>query len=88
MVDRCLKIFIDESRKNLKTIELLNWVGKIYIGNRKHIDIIQQIPELVQSTGIYLLLGNDTQTNERFLYIGEADDIAQRIKQHSNDKRK
>ena len=88
MVDRCLKIFIDESRKNLKTIELLNWVGKIYIGNRKHIDIIQQIAELVQSTGIYLLLGNDTQTNERFLYIGEADEIAQRIKQHSNDKRK
>ena len=88
MVDRCLKIFIDESRKNLKTIELLNWVGKIFIGNRKHVDIIQQIPELVQSTGIYLLLGNDTQTNERFLYIGEADNIAQRIKQHSNDKKK
>lgn len=88
MADKLLKLFVIESKKNLKTVDLSNWVGKVYIGNRKHIDIIQQIPEVSKSTGIYLLLGNDTQTNERFLYIGEADDIAQRIKQHSNDTKK
>lgn len=88
MADKLLKLFVIESKKNLKTVNLSNWVGKVYIGNRKHIDIIQQIPEVSKSTGIYLLLGNDTQTNERFLYIGEADDIAQRIKQHSNDTKK
>ena len=88
MSDKLLKLFVIESKKNLKTVDLSNWVWKVYIGNRKHVDIIQQIPEVSKSTGIYLLLGNDTQTNERFLYIGEADDIAQRIKQHSNDKKK
>ena len=35
-------LFIMESKKNLKTVDLSNWVGKIFIGNRKHIDIIQQ----------------------------------------------
>ena len=88
MADKLLKLFVIESKKNLKTVDLSNWVGKVYIGNRKHVDIIQQIPEISKSTGIYLLLGNDTQTNERFLYIGEADNIAQRIKQHSSNKKK
>ena len=77
-----------ESKKNLKTVDLSNWVGKVFIGNRKHVDIIQQIPEIAKTTGIYLLLGKDIETEENYLYIGEADDIAQRIKQHSTNKNK
>ena len=87
MTDKIIKLFIMESKKNLKTVDLSNWVGKIFIGNRKHIDIIQQIPEISKSTGIYFLLGKDVQTEESFLYIGEADDVANRIKQHSLSKK-
>lgn len=88
MADKLIKLFVMESKKNLKTVDLSNWVGKVFIGNRKHVDIIQSIPEIAKSTGLYFLLGKDIQTEETFLYIGEADDVAQRIKQHSTNKSK
>lgn len=86
MADRLIKLFVMESKKNLKTVDLSNWVGQVFIGDRKHIDIIQHMPEIEKSTGIYLLLGKDNETEENYLYIGEADNVAQRIKQHSNKK--
>ena len=46
MTDKLIKLFVMESKKNLKTVDLSNWVGKVFIGNRKHIDIIQTISEL------------------------------------------
>ena len=88
MADKLIKLFVMESKKNLKTVDLSNWVGKVFIGDRKHVDIIQAIPEIAKSTGLYFLLGKDIQTEETFLYIGEADDVAQRIKQHSTNKSK
>jgi len=88
MADRIIKLFVMESKKNLRTVDLSNWVGKIYIGNRKHIELIQQMPEVAKSTGLYLLLGKDVETDETYLYIGEADDVANRIKQHANNKSK
>ena len=88
MADKLIKLFIMESKKNLKTVDLSNWVGKVFIGNRKHIDIIQTISELSKNTGLYFLLGKDVQTEESYLYIGEADDVAQRIKQHASSKNK
>lgn len=88
MADRIIKLFVMESKKNLRTVDLSNWVGKVYIGNRKHVELIQQIPEIAKSTGLYFLLGKDIETDETYLYIGEADDVAHRIKQHSNSKNK
>lgn len=88
MADKLIKLFVMESKKNLKEIDLSNWVGKVYVGDRKHVDIIQTIPTIANSTGLYFLLGNDVQTDEKYLYIGEADDVATRIKQHSSNKSK
>ena len=69
MTDKLIKLFIMESKKNLKTVDLSNWVGKVFIGNRKHIDIIQTISELSKNTGLYFLLGKDVQTEESYLYM-------------------
>lgn len=88
MRDRLIKLFIIESMKNLKTVDLANWVGKVFIGNRKHIELIQDINSLAKSTGLYLLLGKNLELDETYLYIGEADDVARRIKQHAADKTK
>ena len=88
MVDRLIKLFVMESKKNLRTVDLSNWVGKVYIGNRKHVDLIQEIPDLAKSTGLYFLLGRDPESDDSCLYIGEADDVANRIKQHANNKEK
>ena len=87
-MDRSINLFVIESKKNFKIVDLSNWVGKVFIGNRKHIDIIQEIQEISRFTGIYFLLGKDLETNENYLYIGEADDVAKRIKQHSKNKNK
>ena len=54
MADKLIKLFVMESMKNLKTVDLSNWVGNI--GNRKHVDLIQSIPEIAKSTGLYFLL--------------------------------
>ncbi len=68
MTDKLIKLFIMESKKNLKTVDLSNWVGKVFIGNRKHIDIIQTISELSKNTGLYFLLGKDAkQKNHIFI---------------------
>lgn len=88
MADRLIKLFVMESKKNLRTVDLSNWVGKVYIGNRKHVELIQQIPEIEKSTGLYFLLGKDIESDETYLYIGEADDVANRIRQHANNKNK
>lgn len=88
MTDRLIKLFVIESKKNLKTVDLANWVGKVFIGNRKHLELIQSIPDLAKSTGLYLLLGKNLELDETYLYIGEADDVAHRIKQHAGDKNK
>ena len=49
MADKLIKLFVMESKKNLKTVNLSNWVGKVFIGDRKHVDIIQSIPEIAKS---------------------------------------
>lgn len=81
-----IRLFVIESLKNLKEVELSNWSGKAYIGERKHMQVIQNIDALANSTGVYFLLSN--KTDETKLYIGEADDVAHRIKQHQQNKDK
>jgi len=81
-----IRLFVIESLKKLKTAELSNWVGKAYIGERKHSKLIQEIDELKNATGIYFLLS--AKDEEIRLYIGEADDSANRIKQHITNKDK
>lgn len=82
MHGRTIKLYImGADYKNLKSAELSNWVGKAYIGERKHVPVIQNIDEL-RGAGIYFLLTKDYETGSTTLYIGETDDVAQRIKEH------
>jgi len=86
LIGQTIRLFVIESLKNLKEVELSNWSGKAYIGERKHMQVIQNIDALANSTGVYFLLSN--KTDETKLYIGEADDVAHRIKQHHQCKDK
>lgn len=82
MHGRTIKLYImGQEYKNLKSAELSNWVGKAYIGERKHVPVIQNIDEL-RGAGLYFLLAKDYETGSTTLYIGETDDVAQRIKDH------
>lgn len=72
-------------RKNLKTAELGNWTGKVYIGLRKHTSIIQQIDEL-STPGIYILISSLEDTFQRKIYVGEADEVNKRITEQLKNK--
>jgi hypothetical protein len=56
MRGKSIKLYImGEGQKNLKTAELSNWTGKAYIGQRKHVQILQSFEEL-STPGIYFLI--------------------------------
>lgn len=67
-----------EKYKNLKTAELSNWTGKAYVGQRKHVQMLQSIDEL-SSPGIYLLISEVEDSYQKKIYIGEADEVNGRI---------
>jgi Domain of unknown function (DUF4357) len=74
-----------EDKKGLKSVELSNWTGKAYIGDRKHSKIIQDIDEL-SSPGLYFLINEDNDSMQKNIYIGEADEVNKRIQQHISGK--
>lgn len=86
---RKLTVFmIDGSENGPRTIEIGNWSGKaIYSPRAKLIDLLKRSE--FDKPGVYLLkfdpLGNNY--NER-IYIGEAEKIGIRLKQHINNPEK
>ena len=74
-----------EQFKNLKTAELSNWVGKALIGERKHLESLKKIDES-STTGIYFLILDEDKSFQKTIYIGEADDIRERLLTHDKKK--
>ena len=64
--------------------ELSNWNGRIYKISRRDVNLFSERND-AENTGIYLLLGKDDMNNDT-VYIGEAEKILSRIRQHVNDK--
>lgn len=86
MRGKSIKLYImGENYKNLKTAELSNWTGKAYIGNRKHVQLLQNIEELC-SPGIYLLISELEESYQKKIYIGEADEVNERISEQFKKK--
>ena len=73
---------IDGTPNGAMTCELSNWIGKAYKIPRTFVKDYQNRDEL-RSPGIYMLFGKDTEDPEKDMaYIGEAEDIIVRLKQH------
>lgn len=86
MRGKSIKLYImGENYKNLKTAELSNWTGKAYIGQRKHVNVLQKFEELIVP-GIYLLISDIEGSYQKKLYIGEADEISNRLDSHFKNK--
>lgn len=86
MAGKTIKLYIaGEENKNLKSAELSNWSGKAFIGSRKNVPVIQKMEEL-SSPGIYFLLSKDLINSQITLYVGEADEVNSRLKNHINGK--
>lgn len=81
---RSIRLFlVDGTPNGLLTAEIMNWTGHVLTGPRSKLAELVQRPECGR-TGVYFLVGPHPDDSLRtWVYIGESDDIAQRLKQHN-----
>ena len=87
MDNECITLLIMNHYNGLKKATLDNWDGVAYIGERKHIPILQKIEQL-SYPGIYFLIGIYKETNEKVLYVGKSNYLANRLQTHNSDHNK
>jgi hypothetical protein len=82
MAAATIKLFLPKGEaQSLRTAELLNWTGKAIAGPRSELDDLLARDELDKS-GVYILIGVDADTGKQAAYIGEAEVVRDRLKQH------
>jgi len=69
--------------KKIRTAEISNWSGKAIAAPRTDLDLLLPREEL-SKPGIYFLLGVDALDGRPMAYIGEAETVSSRIKQHKS----
>jgi hypothetical protein len=84
MTSATIKLFIPRGdAKSLRTAEISNWTGKAVAAPRTELGELLAREEL-DKAGIYILAGSDPITNAPRAYIGEAEVIRERLKQHKS----
>jgi hypothetical protein len=82
MTSATIKLFLPRGdAKSLRTAEISNWSGKAIAAPRTELDELLDREEL-DKAGVYILIGTDPQTNKPHAYIGEAEIVSDRLKQH------
>ena len=82
MTSATIKLFLPHGdAKRLRVGEVSNWTGKALAAPRTELDDLLARVEL-ESAGIYFLLGTNPDTGNPQAYIGEAEVIRDRLKQH------
>ena len=78
-----IKLFLVHGSPNgLRTAELSNWSGKAIAAPRTEISDLTKRNEL-NNPGFYLLTGVDPESGDRAIYIGEAENVTNRLKGHA-----
>ncbi len=65
--------------------ELSNWTGKAYKIPRTYVNRCTDRDD-IENTGVYFLFGRNDETDAEQVYIGEAENILSRLKQHLSEK--
>lgn len=89
MGGKTIRIYlVDGTPTGIRAAELSNWTGKALVCQRSQLNLLAQRPE-AKRTGIYTLVGPDpeTPTKER-IYIGEGDNVFDRLLAHDKDPAK
>src|SRR5215208_2627484 len=82
MTSATIKLFLPRGNaKSLRTAEISNWTGKAIAAPRTEFEELLQREELAKA-GIYILSGSNPLTGAPQVYIGEAEIIRDRLKQH------
>ncbi len=86
MTSATIKLFLPRGdAKSLRTAEISNWTGKAVAAPRTELDELLSREEL-DKAGVYILIGTDPLTNAPRAYIGEAEVIRDRLKQHKTEE--
>ncbi|MEO6033129.1 MAG: GIY-YIG nuclease family protein [Burkholderiaceae bacterium] len=82
MTSATIKLFLPQGdAKRLRVGEVSNWTGKALAAPRTELEDLLAREEL-ESSGVYFLLGVNADTGANLAYIGEAEVIRDRLKQH------
>lgn len=82
MSSATIKLFLPlGDAKRLRVGEVSNWTGKALAAPRTELDDLLARDEL-ENAGVYFLLGTNPDTGNPKAYIGEAEVIKDRLKQH------
>ena len=77
--------FVEGTADGRWMCELSNWTGKAYKIPRKYVKNSNDRPELT-NTGIYFLFGKSDDRDTYRVYIGEAENIYERLNSHLKEK--
>ena len=82
MPSATIKLFLPRGdAKSLRTAQISNWTGKALAAPRTELEQLLAREEL-DKAGVYILLGTSAQTNSPLAYIGEAEVLRDRLRQH------
>lgn len=82
MTSATIKLFLPHGdARRLRVGEVSNWTGKALAAPRTELDDLLAREE-TESSGVYFLLGVNPDTGDNLAYIGEAEIIRDRLKQH------
>ena len=85
---KTISLFLIEGDPNKRWVcELSNWNGKAYKIPRIEIKRCSDRKDLV-ACGIYFLFGKNDTDNKGIVYIGEAENVFERLKQHDASSKK
>ena len=81
---KTIQMYIFDGNPNGRIMcELSNWNGRVYKISRNELGTFLERPD-AENTGVYFLLGKDAD-NVDALYVGEAEKMLTRLKQHLRD---
>lgn len=67
--------------KGLRIAWISNWTGRALVAPRTELEQLLARPECANA-GVYVLMGTDPDTNAPHAYVGEAEVVRERLKQH------
>jgi hypothetical protein len=73
--------FIDGAPDGMLTAQIVNWTGHVLMTPRTQLGEALKRPE-ASRPGAYILLGESEQSNQPRAYIGESEDVGERIRTH------
>lgn len=85
-IGRTIRIYLDDGLiTGIRHAEIVNWTGQAISAPRTKIKQLSEWPES-KKPGVYLLFGVDDESGGQALYIGEAENVLDRLGNHLANK--